>query len=125
MHHKNNEQNKITYSDELEYLLVTIRGPWNLDFLEKHIVEIQHRLAQLGYKHVLIDNRELIHPGPSSFERYKLGEIIAREWGPYIKAAVITKPENMSGYTETIAANRGGIFMVFEDMETAKAWLRR
>jgi len=74
---------------------------------------------------VLVDNQQLTHPGESSFERYKVGVIIAREWGPYIKAAVMTKPEYISRYTETTAINRGANFMVFSDLEEAKKWLLR
>jgi hypothetical protein len=113
----------VTFSDEGAYLLVSIRGPWNIRVLEKYVLEIQERLDKLGYKRVLVDTQELTHPGESSFERYKIGVTIAREWGPFIKAAVMAKPENISGYAETAARNRGANFAVFSDMEAAKDWL--
>lgn len=114
---------KISFRDKGEYLLVTVSGPWIVDVLEEYIIEVRQRLDEFGHTRVLIDNQGLAHPGKSSFERFKVGEIIAREWGPYIKAAVITKPDNISGYTETTAVNRGANFAVFSNMEVAKEWL--
>jgi hypothetical protein len=116
-------KNKITFKDESGYLSVIISGLWNIHVLEEYVLEVRQRLNQLGYKRVLIDNEELIHPGESSFDRYQIGVRIATEWGPYIKAAVITKPENISRYTETTAINRGANFAVFSDLEAAKKWL--
>jgi hypothetical protein len=117
------KENKITFKDKSEYLSVIISGPWDIRILEEYVLEIRQRLDKLGYKRVLIDNQELIHPGESSFDRYQIGVIIATEWGPYIKAAVMTKPENISRYTETTAINRGANFAVFSDLEAAKKWL--
>ena len=114
---------KIAFRDEDEYLWVSISGPWNVSVLEEYIIEIRQRLAKSGCKHVLIDAQELIHPRGASFDRYKVGEIIAREWGPYIKSAVITKSENISRYAEIIAVKRGAHFRVFSNMEAAKNWL--
>jgi len=117
------KRNTITYTDEGVYLFVSVRGPWNVSIIEKYILEVRQRLDELGYKRVLVDDQQLTYPGGSSIERYKVGVIIAREWGPYIKAAVISQPENISRYTETTAINRGANFMVFSDQEEAKKWL--
>jgi hypothetical protein len=116
-------RHQITFRDQREYLWVSVSGPWNTSVLEEYIIEVRQSLAKLGYQLVLVDNQELIHPREASFERYKVGEIIVREWGSSIKAAAVAKPQDVSRYTELIATNKGAHLKVFLDLRGAITWL--
>jgi len=121
---KSNKSNfEIKHSDEGEYLWASISGPWDLDALEEFIINVRKQAARSGCQRALVDALELQNPSATSFKRFVVGEIIAREWGPYIKVAAVAKPENMSRYVEDTAVNRGANFAVFSDVDEARVWL--
>lgn len=60
----------------------------------------------------------------SSFDRFMLGQHVAKSWGRRIKVAVLTRPERITTFFENVAVNNGGNVRVFGVSDEALSWLR-
>lgn len=108
--------------DMNRYLLVVARGRWTEDFAREVIDTARSRLTDLGYARVLLDLEELSRPD-RDFIRYLSGKYIAEVMGSQVRIAAYGKADNITGYAETVAQNRGATLRAFSDRESALDWL--
>jgi hypothetical protein len=86
------------------------------------------QIQQHGSRRVLVDQRG-IHFESSIVDQCAVVEHYTREFDPIIRAvrlAILVRPEDedLHGFWELYASNRGYFWRVFTDMEAARAFLR-
>ncbi len=97
----------------------------NLDQLKEYVLAMHQAALSAGLTRVLVDEREL---------RYHLGTIDSFESGSFVagmaplgsKIAVTCNLEEKADtkFWETVAVNRCALVKIFDDIESAKEWLR-
>jgi hypothetical protein len=112
------------YHGKEDYLHVVYSG--ELTF-HKKLLEDQSMLQALQkYKcsKVLLDIRQL-KVAITTMDRYVVGEYFGKltHSPAQIKTAILAQAGRIDGFVEIVAKNRGAMFEVFTDKETAVDWL--
>ncbi|MGI9610162.1 MAG: hypothetical protein ACR2NL_07690 [Acidimicrobiia bacterium] len=91
-----------------------------LDLIESAFVAASRE----GTSGALIDVRG-IEGMPAGIERFEIGSLVAEHGKDGVRLAMVAKPEvaERAKFSEDVAANRGGLFAAFSQMEAAVAWL--
>ncbi len=109
---------------EKEYLLIELTGEYSLSDFITAIEHIASEAHKEGYNKVLCDINKVQYSGPiNTMDRFKMGEHVASVLGYKIKVAGVGPKEQINGFAELVASNRGGNLNIFTDKELALKWL--
>jgi hypothetical protein len=104
------------------YLAVDIRGDRNSVDMKATLTSIRDQAAELGATRILIEGRNFAAPR-TMFDRYVSGTIYAELFVPPIKVALLYRSDDITGFTEDTAVNRGADFATFGSQVEALNWL--
>jgi len=111
-----------------DYLLVTLAGQLTYSEATVVLIKIRDVATQMGFDRVLVDCLSLSGE-LSSFERYKLGQILAQHWQKGLsgtpKIAIVGTPPTINGFGALVASNRGFPAKTFSELPKALDWLNR
>src|SRR5262245_8072721 len=111
-----------------DYLLVTLAGQVSFSEATVVLIKIRDVATQMGFDRVLVDCLSLSGE-LSSFERYKLGQILAQHWQKGLsgtpKIAIVGTPPTINGFGALVASNRGFLAKTFSELPKALDWLNR
>ena len=111
-----------------DYLLVTLAGQVSFSEATVVLIKIRDVATQMGFDRVLVDCLSLSGE-LSSFERYKLGQILAQHWQKGLsgtpKIAIVGTPPTINGFGALVASNRGFLAKTFPELPKALDWLNR
>jgi hypothetical protein len=115
-----------------DFLRVCVTGEFSLEEAKRTFLEAMEALALHSTKRVLLDGRTLTG-NPRTIERFYYGEFVAETAVRYQTqsasvpprfAFVLTEPVlDPERFGETVAANRGMLIKVFDNLEEAFEWL--
>ncbi|HUI30046.1 MAG TPA: DUF4180 domain-containing protein [Candidatus Acidoferrales bacterium] len=107
-----------------DYSYFEITGIYSLDEGKKMIEEIYNHCMENKIHKLLVDitKKDGIIP---NFDRFVLGELIAKLFSFRIKLAVIGKKDQINKFSETVAHNRGSQLFIFSDKTEALEWLMK
>lgn len=115
---------EVSYQEGPGYLIIRARGDWLVDDAKRQMEAAREEADKRGLTRLFLDMREL-SPPKNELVRFETGKQLARIWGHPFKVAALARPENITGFGETAAVNRGAHFAVFSDEKAALDWLRR
>lgn len=111
---------KVIESDD--YLLIKFSGQWSDDNVEQFVQTTYDETIKTSHRKVLVDAYDV--KGPlSEMARFFAGLTMAKIWGYKIKTAVFLPKNIYTGFTETVAVNRGTHARGFTNKEAALDWL--
>jgi len=113
---------EVNYEDGPDYLIIYARGEWLINDVRREMKAAREEADRRGQKRLLLDMRELLPPRTEMI-RFESAELLAKLFGPPFKVAALGRAENITGFGETVAVNRGAHFAVFSDEEAAHDWL--
>lgn len=112
---------QITFEVFDEYLKIFISGENPYDEIEEIITTIKKLADENNRTKVFLDTMNV--SGLSEMEKYFAGEQGAKILGHKIKTAVVSAPERINKFMETVAVNRGARLRVFGSESEALNWL--
>jgi hypothetical protein len=112
---------QITFEIFDEYLKIHISGENPYAEIEEIIATIKRLADENNRAKVLVDTMKI--SGLSEMEKYFAGEQGAKVLGHKIKTAVVSQPEKINKFMETVAVNRGARLRVFGTEPEALNWL--
>jgi hypothetical protein len=110
----------VQYQQMDEYLLVTTRGEYDVNFIEVQIPTLIDEAQTAKRTRILIDAMD-IAPPKTEVDRFLVGQAFAA-LAPY-RVAVVYPRQWINKLTENTAVNRGLTFLVSGDKEEALRWL--
>jgi hypothetical protein len=110
------------YRETPGYLVARVSGHWMEWNAKDAIEEVSEEASRRGLTKILLDLRDLSGPD-TEMTRFYSGEHIAKMWRPPLKVAAVAKAELINRFAENVAKNRGALFSVFSDEESALHWL--
>jgi hypothetical protein len=112
---------QITFEILNEYLKIFISGENPYAEIDEIITTIKRLADENNRTKVLLDTMNV--SGLSEMEKYFAGEQGAKVLGHKIKIAVVSQPEKINKFMETVAVNRGARLRVFGNEPEAIDWL--
>lgn len=112
-----------TFEIKPNYILYTVTGNY-LGLIQT--LEVFKEITELAEEHEMarvVFDITPVKKIPPVMDRYHLGVHAAKIWGERLKIAIITKPHEITGFFENIAANRGALIKVLPNINTAESWL--
>lgn len=104
------------------YLYVEYSKPYNVDDLINLSKEALDISKNEGIKKLLLDVSQM--PGKvKPMDRYEIGVKSALLFRYKLKIAVLYKIEEINGFAETVASNRGMNVKIFSNRDEALDWL--
>ena len=115
--------NRLTsFHDRDGYLLVKVAAPWT-ETSAKHVIdEIKSEVTKQHHNRLLLDLTQWTEPD-TEFTRFQSGKYLAKVFPPSFKIAAYTIPNVINRFGETTAINRGALFRIFPDEQSALQWL--
>ena len=104
-----------------EYLKITLTGDNLYSEIEDIVMTIKRLAEENDRQKILIDGVNV--PPLSQMERFLIGEMAAKVGGSKYKLALISKPELINKFLETVTINRGGRIIVVGSEQEALSWL--
>lgn len=113
---------KLSFQQEAGYLIVEASGDWTAPNAEAAIAEAHAEMTRRGLWLMFLDARGVSEP---DFEvtRFITGKRWAEAFDNRFRTACWSRPENYTGFGETVAQNRGAIVKVFFERGDALKWL--
>lgn len=113
---------EINYVDKNKYLSVIIKSPWTFENVKRIIDKTKREATRRGLNRILLDLRLWSHPD-KELTCFLSGQYLAEELRMPFKIAAYAVPDTFNKFLETVAVNRGALFMIFPDDESAVEWL--
>jgi hypothetical protein len=113
---------EMLYHNRPEHHLVKVCGQWTEKDIKQAVDEIRTEADRRGFKHLLLDLRELHRPD-SEMTRFWSGEYLTQVLPYPFKVAAFANPEDINKFGETAAVNRAAWYQIFSDEQTALRWL--
>jgi hypothetical protein len=110
------------YRETPGYLVAKISGSWMEQNAKDAIEEVSGEARRRGLTKVLLDLSDLSGPD-TEMTRFYSGEHIAKMWRPPLRVAAVGPAELINRFAENVAKNRGALFSLFTDEESALRWL--
>jgi hypothetical protein len=111
-----------TFEHQANLLVVHVEGEWHVEELLAMLDEAAERCRDAGYERVLADFRR-VRGTVAELSKYLIGTRIAEVLKTIKLAAVGAPSAVITGFTERIAANRGGRLFVTKSIDEARQWL--
>ena len=109
-----------------DYLLVTLAGQVSFSEAVVVLIKVRNVATERGFDKVLVDCLSL-RGELSNFERYELGQALARHWLKGLsgtpKIAIVGMPPTINGFGALVASNRGFLAETFSELPKALDWL--
>ena len=116
------EANKAVIERKKGYLYVEYSKLYNMDDLVNLSKEALDISKSEGIKKLFLNVSQM--PGKvKPMDRYEIGVKAAFLFRYKLKIAVLYKPEEINGFAETVASNRGMNVKIFGKREEALTWL--
>lgn len=112
----------VQYQQMDEYLLVTTRGEYDVNFVEAEIPTLIDEAQTAQRTRILIDAME-IAPPKNELDRFLVGRAFAALAPSPYRVAILFPRQWINKLTENTAVNRGLMFLVSGDKEEALRWL--
>src|SRR5262245_30359063 len=110
------------YSDRDGYFFVRVLVPWTTDSAKSVIDATNAEATVRGYHRILFDLTFWEKPD-NVMTRFWSGEYLASQMRAPFKVAAFALPKAINWFGESAAINRGAIFRLFKDEESAIEWL--
>ena len=110
------------YFDKNGYLLVKVLVSWTEANVKRVIDEAHAEATKRGHVRLLFDLRKWLAPD-TEMTRFLSGSYLARVLPPPLRVAAYAFPEAINKFGEDAARNRGAIFRIFPDEQSALHWL--
>ena len=110
------------YFDKNGYLLIKVFVSWTLANAKRVIDEAYGEATKRGHVRLLFDLRNWLAPDMES-TRFYSGLHLAKTLPPPFKVAAFGFPEAINKFGENAAVNRGALFRIFSDEQSALHWL--
>ena len=110
------------YFDRGGYLLVRVLVSWTEANARRVIDESHAEAAKRGHVRLLFDLRKWLAPD-MEVTRFLSGSHLATVLHPPFRVAAYACPEAINGLGEDAARNRGALFRIFADEQSALHWL--
>lgn len=110
------------YVDKSGYLLVKVLVSWTEANATRVIDEAHDEATKRGHVRLLFDLRNWLAPDKES-TRFFSGLHLAKALHPPFKVAAFCFPEAINRFGEDTAVNRGALFRIFSDEQSALHWL--
>jgi hypothetical protein len=110
------------YENKGNYLLVEKFGVYSFESMLSCLQKVNEYCKQENLSKVFFDLRD-IEGTMGTLDRYELGKEVARIFGPKIKIAVASDPNQTNYLAENSAVNRGARLKVFAEVKSAIDWL--
>ena len=117
-----NTPSQVTFEIRSGYLLVRVRGPWDVHAARAVMGTIQQQAQAGGFRHILVDALELAAPA-REWDRFLVGEALAELLPCPFKVAILYKAEWINKFAENTAVNRGAAVLVCSKEARALQWL--
>jgi hypothetical protein len=112
----------VCVTQETDYLLVKVLGNYSLAASKEVIARVRAESLARNCNPVVLDISETVGE-ILSFDRFQLGEYAAGVWRPPLLVVVVYRVEDIDGFFENTASNRGAFTAVVPDVQTALRWL--
>ena len=110
------------YFDKSGYLLVKVFVSWTEANATRVIDEANGEATKRGHVRLLFDLRNWSAP-EMEMTRFFSGLHLAKVLHSHFKVAAFALPEAISNFGEDAAVNRGALFRIFSDEQSALHWL--
>ena len=110
------------YFDKSGYLLIKVLVSWTEANATRVIDEAHGEATRRGHVRLLFDLRNWLAPD-MELTRFFSGLHLAKALRPPFKVAAFGFPEAITKFGEDAAVNRGALFRIFSDEQSALHWL--
>lgn len=112
-----------TAHPEAHYLFFLVTENYHYDEAVQLFKSVREQCDRTSFQKAIIDIRQMLKEIPQ-WDRFKLGEQAAIIWGSQIQVAIVTQPDQVNRFFETVAVNRNTQVRVFGDMKAVYPWLQ-
>ena len=110
------------YFDKNGYLLIKVLVSWTEANVKRVIDEAHGEAMKRGHVRLLFDLRNWLAPD-RELTRFSGGLHLAKVLHPPFKVAAFGYPEAINKLGENAAVNRGALYQIFSDEQSALHWL--
>lgn len=104
------------------YITIEAASPWTVASAEQLIALAAEEAKKQGVSRILLDLRAWERPD-TEMTRFWSGALLAKGLRPPYRVAAFALPQAITLFGEHAAINRGALFRIFGDEETARRWL--
>ena len=106
-----------------DYLKIHLSGEISYDEISDLLVTIKKLAEENNRTRILVDAMNVSNTNMPVMEKFHVGELSVDIFGYKNKIALVSKPEHINKFMETVAVNRGVRLYVVGNEQDALRWL--